>query len=300
MLGIITCIRHPDSVEDFNQIKSLLSDTIRTLESQSSTDFKFYVVCNTGSNLIINTSVKVEIIEVNIDCPPYIEVIDVTTQELKWQSVRKDKGTKFYFGLQRAKVDSLDYIMFIDGDDYLHKDVVKYIALNKYKFDGLIIDKGYSYSKTSFLLGTITPFNEVCGTCNSYSMRILGRYISNKNFMSQDELLENVDNNFIIKVLGSHLNAEFFIKSEEGIIGFFPFHASIYLVGHGQNDSKNSEVVGKPTILNNSIRKNFSLEGKLHNCITNIYLFIYYRICYYLKLKLNDIRVKLLKINSQR
>jgi len=298
VLGFITSIRHHESVKDFSQVELLLADTIKTLENQTSTNFKFYIVCNKGSNIKINTTINFEIVEVDMDCPESVHVIDDESDERRRQITRKDKGSKFFFGLQAAKKDAADFVMFIDADDYINCNVAEYVNNHINDYDALIVNKGYSYSKTCEFLGDIQPFNKKCGTCNSYSLKMFDKYPLDQNFQTQEEIISAVPNELIFKFLGSHLNAEHFVESQGGKVGFFPFHAAIYLIGNGQNISKISDIIGKPVVLTESIIKDFVLNETINHSISTLPLLALYRAKYYSKPKIKRTKQFLAKIKN--
>jgi hypothetical protein len=296
MIGIITCIRHPKSAKNFNRIRALLIGTLRTLENQTSKEFKFYIVCNKGSDISIESNINYEVIEVSIDCPESVEVVDDITEEAFNHTVRKDKGSKYYFGLQQARNDCMDYVMFIDADDFLHCNVVEYIEKNRNIYDGLIVDKGYSYSNTSRFLGEMRKFNKTCGTCNSYSMKILDKYILPDKFKCQGDMLDLVNNDFIFKVLGSHLNGVEFVKSENGKVDFFPFYASIYLIDNGENVSNNNSIIGRPISLNVDAIESFALDADAKNSLGHIMRLIIFRFFYFSKPLFNKFKKTLVRV----
>jgi hypothetical protein len=295
MIGIITCIRHPDSAKDFNVVKSLLFNTITTLENQTDQNFKLYIVCNKGSDISIDDRINVEIIWIDRECPQLVNVVDDETQEKQWHEVRKDKGIKYFYGLQQAYKDSMDYVMLIDADDYLHNSLVDFINKHKAEYDGIIVDKGYSYSISSKFLGDMKRFNKVCGTCNSFSMKILKPFICDNVAKSEAEILKD---DFVLRILGSHLNGFEFIEAQRGRAGSFPFHAVIYLIDNGENDSQVTNLVGFPRLVNESIINNFSLASYEENHIKSLYKLALLRCAYYLKPKMKQVKIYLKNIKN--
>lgn len=261
MLAIITCIRHPETAKNFSVINQLLQGTLNSINNQTSDNYKFFVVCNRGSEIDLKAElIDVDLIFVDFLPPKQIKVVDEYTQELQWQSVRKDKGLKYYVGLLEASKSGCDFAMFIDADDFLHKNVVSYIEEKKFFYDGFIVGDGYCYPAGSAILGRMTSFNRVCGTSNCFKMTLLSRYLNFSIDISEDTILGSVDKDFIYNVLGSHLNAISFIEANGGKYKYFPFPAAIYLIDNGENDSGVNRLLGVPMRLTREIREDFAID----------------------------------------
>jgi len=293
MLLFITCIKHPDTVKDNSQLSKLLQGTINSLANQTNENYKLLVVCNRGATFDINSlSIDIEFLHVDFLAPKKMEVVDQKSRRERHNQVRKDKGIKYYSGLQHAEKDAPEYVMFIDADDYLHKDLVSYV-LNEANTSGFIIDKGYSYKMSSNIMAKFSPFYKTCGTCNIYKFDLLKTYISTPHSISEDDILSNIDNEFLFYNLGSHLNGTKFFEHTKSPYSFIPFHAAAYVIDSGENDSGIKQMLGLPVFTNDGFLTDFGVPKESIQVKYSLISLYYYRLMYMSKKLLK----KLLKLN---
>lgn len=263
MLSIITCIRHPETAKDFGRINELLQKTINSLHNQTNKNFELFIVCNQGSEFNLNTyDIKTNMVYVDFPPTEQIVVVDEQSQLDKWNAVRKDKGTKCLAGLNEALKNKPEFIMFVDGDDYLHKGLVEHIAQNKQDYDGFIIDKGFGYKLGSNIAYEIEPFNLSCGTCNIYRAELFYPYLEQAIFTNQQAILNSVDDFMTYKILGSHKHANELFQRAHAKFQYVPFAAAMYIIDNGENDSGINQVTFKARTLNAAIVEDFALQTK--------------------------------------
>jgi len=260
MLSIVTCIKHPETANNFAQVNQLLQKTVDSLDKQTNPNFQLFIVCNKDSPLSINThDIKTSIISVDFPATEYIRVIDKASEQRRWQSVRKDKGTKYLVGLNAALKAAAEFVMFIDADDYLHKALVEHVQQNRHNYDGFIINRGLGYQLESHIVYRIEPFNQSCGTCNIYRTSLFAPYLQSACFTSQSAILATVDDYITYEILGSHKNAEKLFQHLGVRYQFIPFEAAMYIISNGENISGINQVGYKAKALSQEICNNFGL-----------------------------------------
>lgn len=81
-----------------------------------------------------------------------------------------DKYSKFKVGLKAAFEDpESEFVMLVDGDDMVHKDLVAFCMENKGKPEcagGHTITQGYNWALGTNYLRKVFAFHKSCGTCN--------------------------------------------------------------------------------------------------------------------------------------
>lgn len=86
-----------------------------------------------------------------------------------------DKGTKLLLGVKKAYTNGQEWVMFVDADDLINRDLPLYCELDQY--DAVCFENGYSWNEKSKLLLKIPHFHRVCGT--SWIMRVNSQMFPN-------------------------------------------------------------------------------------------------------------------------
>lgn len=113
---------------------------------------------------------------------------------------KSDKGAKLLFGVRKAYTDGHEWVMFVDADDLINRDLPLYCELDHY--DTVCFENGYSWNERSHLLLKIPHFHRVCGT--SWIMRLTpqmfpnwlgegGNRVCDIAHNSRFEMLTNID-----------------------------------------------------------------------------------------------------------
>lgn len=252
MLVFITSLRHPQNSSNYAKVEQLLDRTLRSVCAQTDDRFKVVVVCNqipTGIPAFINVHY------VKVDFPPPSEVNQARTG---LPAVLKDKGTKYVIGLKKAEEFNPDYIMFLDADDYLHKDIAGFVNAQG-KENGWFVNQGYVYRDGGLLLSKTDNFNQVCGSSNILKFDLVRQPDSITLNSCQDSIMAAVDNDFLFSVLGGHRKIPAWFEERNKTLKAFPFAAAIWLTNTGENHSGVS-FFGLPTFISQEIKTNFNLN----------------------------------------
>lgn len=178
------------------------------------------------------TSEHFEIIIVGTDVPvlhethPKVTFLSADLPALTLQSRREDKETdkakKLEHGINHIlKKEITGYVMIVDADDFISRNIVKFIETQS-ESNGWLIDSGYIHQfGSSLLYRRSSSFCKWCGTSFIVSISVLRQVDIFKRSLNQlifphrdlDEKLAN---------LGKPLQK-------------LPFFAVCYEIGHGQN-----------------------------------------------------------------
>lgn len=120
MLAFITTIRHPRNSTDYGQVEEFLSDTLDSIARQACDDYVVIVVGNQKPAFPLPP--QMHFVGVNFPPPTAQRGAQTGMGPVIW-----DKGTKTGIGLAAAREFSPDFVMFFDADDYLHRDVARYV-----------------------------------------------------------------------------------------------------------------------------------------------------------------------------
>ncbi|UMB67554.1 glycosyltransferase family 2 protein [Mycobacterium paraterrae] len=156
MLAFITTLRHPHNSTDYGRVESLLQNTLESLTRQSCNDYVAFVVGNRRPSF----PMPHRTVFVNVDFPPPSRVNGPRTGPAP---VIWDKGTKNAIGLVAARDYQPDYVMPIDADDFVHRDVTAFVR-DRPSRDGWVVKRGWVYSRARNAYRLRRRFHRVCGT----------------------------------------------------------------------------------------------------------------------------------------
>jgi len=120
MLAFITTLRHPQNAADYGRVEALLQDTLASLTQQSCDD---YVVIIVGVRRpAFPLPERVVFVEVNFPPPSDLKGPRTGPASAIW-----DKGTKNGVGLIAARDFGPEYVMFVDADDFVHRELAAFV-----------------------------------------------------------------------------------------------------------------------------------------------------------------------------
>lgn len=105
----------------------------------------------------------------------WIAIADTPPSKLDSTAKMSDKGAKVLMGVRKAYTDGHEWVMFVDADDLINRDLPLYCELDKY--DAVCFENGYSWNEKSQLLLKIPKFHQICGT--SWIMRLTPQMFPN-------------------------------------------------------------------------------------------------------------------------
>ena len=156
MLAFITTLRHPQNAANYGRVEALLQDTLASLTQQSCEDYMVVIVGNRRPAFPLPERV----IFVEVAFPPPSDIKGPRTGPA---SVIWDKGTKNAVGLLAARDFGPEYVMFVDADDFVHRDLAAFVHARP-GHAGWVVKRGLMYSRRRNAYKRLRNFYRFCGT----------------------------------------------------------------------------------------------------------------------------------------
>lgn len=246
-LNFIIPVRHYLSVKDWVSVKSNLSNTIYSINSQSASNWHCYIVANEGTDL---PEVNENFTIINVSFPLNHLPDQTLDAQLFYDKVREDKGLRIYEAIKRCNKN--DFFMVVDYDDFVNYTLADFVIKNANKA-GWFVSVGYLYSGGEFILKH-KKFDEVCGTSNIVKVSFLEHYFGQDGQLPLDKIKE---------LLGSHR----FIKKYMNDLGYeynsLPFPGAIYNIGIANSTSQTPSIIRRVFSLHKIIKKPFEFLESL-------------------------------------
>ncbi|WP_157872043.1 glycosyltransferase family A protein [Gloeothece verrucosa] len=215
--------------------------------------FRVLVVCNEKPAVTFQHS-NIEYLEVELPPPSSLQ-----TASIGMPALRIDRGCKYLLGLQHAKSYPCSHIMFFDADDYISNRLVGFVANNSQE-NGWFFNQGYLYDRQKDSLGLLKEFYLYCGTSHIIRSDLYQIPETLPNKPSQKEILTEIDEYYLLYILGSHRWLKKHFAEQGNDLNPLPFPGAIYHVGHGENlYARSGMLETQPCELNETIRQEFYL-----------------------------------------
>ncbi|MGV0023749.1 hypothetical protein [Phormidesmis priestleyi] len=212
MLVFIVPIKSPKVAASWERVCQLFERCVRSICSQTSTDFQIIAVCNEKP--------KIDFDHPNLH---YLEV-DLPQPGKGHPAKDVDKAKKIIAGLVAAQQFSPSHSMAVDADDCVSQHLAKFVS--EYPdHQGWFVDRGYVYQEDSSLIYLRkSSFQHWCGTC-----RIV-RY-------DFDALLEamNDRSDDLISFYANHKDLISIASRSKKSLERLPFTGVIYIIGNREN-----------------------------------------------------------------
>lgn len=157
--NFIVPVRHPSSVKNKEEQKAFLLDLFGSLEAQTATDFRVFIVVNREQEL---PELPKFVKRVDVDIPYEPLAFKSTTAAEYHSFVRLDKGRRVAAAFEQF--DAEEFVMVIDDDDAVRNDLVEYILTNAELGPRWVIDKGFGWYTGARHFHVINQFHRICGT----------------------------------------------------------------------------------------------------------------------------------------
>ena len=161
MLYFIIPFRSKNSSRDFTKVCLLLERTLASVCNQTCAEYRVLVICHERPDGIADHP-RVEYVSVPFEPPP-VSVLDLPREERLF-AMRSDKGRKLIRGLEIARRDASDYVMFVDADDLVSRSIAQ-LCEGVGHPNGWLIDRGYRMDETTpWIAYRRRRFNHECGS----------------------------------------------------------------------------------------------------------------------------------------
>lgn len=240
MVTFIICVKHYENCHSYNDTWDLLENTLVSVCGQLDDRFEVIVVSNKTLNEFPDNPKIKNTKFIEVDWPPPSspknwQVDTQVSQSVGMSQIRLDRGTKYILAL--SEVDDDNYVMFVDADDFIHRDLVR--TIHNSNKDFLKINKGIMMGvDDSFEY--INSFYIECGTCNITKASMLKENIDFKKVnlnSSQKTVIKSTQKFYLMRVIGSHMFCWRYFKRKGYEGGNINFRAAIYNCSHNEQHS---------------------------------------------------------------
>jgi glycosyltransferase involved in cell wall biosynthesis len=264
MVTFIISIKHYTNSHSYENTWKLLENTLDSINNQTDSNYNIIVV----SNKTLRDYPGVKFIELDWDAPTINDDwqmhsnLKIRAESSQMKNIRLDRGTKHVIALREARRITNDdhFVMFVDGDDFIHKDVALFANNNLHAdiirvFDGIKLGVNNTYKFRD-------RFNSICGTCNIVKINTIADPINFGIIQNdtQEEVLESIDDYYLKMILGSHKFVYEHFVEDRGLLGLdIPFPAAVYNCSHNEQHSGRSNLK-LPLKLTELQIKNFNIK----------------------------------------
>ncbi|MCV7100447.1 glycosyltransferase family A protein [Mycobacterium palustre] len=230
MIAFITTLRHPHNSADYGRVESLLQDTLTSLTRQTCDDYIVIIVGNRRPAFPLPKRTK--FVEVNFPPPSIHKGPRTGPAAVIW-----DKGTKNAIGLMTARDFAPEYVMAVDADDFVHRELAAFVHARP-GHAGWAVDQGWMYSRARNAYRPLKKFYNICGT---------SFIIPFEAYDVPRDLTVNATQKEIAEAFGERLEhvlehgwAYDWWKNHGRILEPLPFPGAVYHVDHGENHCDNA------------------------------------------------------------
>ena len=141
---------------DWSDTLASLKKTVNSIKQQSVQEYEIYIATNDPDEIETVFGSEVFCIKADFDLPAH-----------KWNRPSADKHKKRTLIASEIKKSFSEdcYIMFLDADDLVHRNLVKYVLENSARGVSYVIDHGYSMDVGTGSISELYPFTKFCGSC---------------------------------------------------------------------------------------------------------------------------------------
>ena len=162
MIAFIIPLKPKSQSKNWENDCLLLQQTISSISNQECKQFKIYLVYSDKPEIILDRC-DVELVSFPYAFPSLSDIPDASSimPYFNNDSImllrRWDKSRKIFYGCKKAKEEGCSYLMSVDSDDLLSRNLSCYISKNAHfqNAPGFYIEKGFLFKKGSGSLITI-------------------------------------------------------------------------------------------------------------------------------------------------
>ncbi len=230
VLTFIIPVRHQDNAKDWNNVRSNLAETIRSISAQQSKDWNAVIVANHGADLpALPDAFDVK----RVDFPPnQFYERGAAAMEQYIEAVRIDKGRRILAGMLHA--GKMGHVMLVDDDDFVSNKLVSFVAENRDKA-GWYLPQGYGWTDGGKMLYLSPDFHTHCGTS----------HIVRSDLYNLPKTFNEASDAYVQQMLGSHRLIDEHLSRGGNPLAPLPFPGAIYRIGHAGNHSKSGGIFSK-------------------------------------------------------
>lgn len=251
MLAFVTTLRHPLNSADYNRVEALLRDTLASITRQTCDDYVVIIVGNRRPSFALPP--RMHFVEVDFPPPSLDGAPQTGNAPAVW-----DKGTKIGIGLIAAREFGPEYVMQVDADDFVHRDLVAFVR-DRPGHPGWVFKRGVMYSRSRNAYTRQRKLFRICGTSfvvplDAYEVPAELTVTSNQQEVAAGfgDALE--------QVLGNHRYSLEWWQDRGRRLEPLPFSGAVYHVDTGENHSGN-ELLGPARPYRPHLARDFGINA---------------------------------------
>lgn len=234
-------VRHPANARDWSQLKSNLTQTVRSIAAQDHGDWRGIIVANEGSDLpTLPERFGVEWVQFAPNAQ-HNQQAGLSREDFR-NAFRIDKGRRVLKGMLRTR-DSR-FFMIVDDDDFVSARITRF-ALQHPDAHGWTVDDGYVWSDGGRLLLKHNAFNQICGTS----------LIVRADAYGLPERFEDATPAYMMGMLGSHIRPHEVLARQGTPLARLPFHGAVYRVGQSSSHSQAPKILRQFFLNREAVRR---------------------------------------------
>lgn len=227
-LAFITTIRHPQNASNYAQVEALLRDTVASMTRQTCDDYLVVIVGNRRPNFPLPD--RTHFVQVDFPAPSEKRTAQTGLGPSIW-----DKGTKVCTGLIAARDLGADYVMLVDADDFVHRDLAAHVRDHPGR-PGWVLRRGWTYSRSRNAYALRRRLFRVCGTSFIIPLDAFG-VPSDLGVAASQHVLADAFGEYLEDILGNHRYALEWWRARGRELDPLPFAGAVYHVDTGENHS---------------------------------------------------------------
>jgi len=229
VLAFVTSLPHPANCASYPARSALLADTLGSILGQQDRDIHVVVVANEPPACLLPDDSRLEVVLVRY--PPSAS----TPGKPSLVGIETDKGAKLGIGTSVATARGSDHVMWVDSDDYIHRDIAGTVAASP-QVPGWYFDAGFYHIRGERRVTRVVhEFHQRNGSSHVLRTDVVAIPADLDPGMSRDDVLDAIGRNKATQIMGRHRPIVEFFENQGIALEPFPFPAAIWEIGTGEN-----------------------------------------------------------------
>ena len=258
MLVFLSSMRHPQTAKDYAQVERMFELCARSVCSQSTSEFRFVVVCHKKPNIDFTHE---NIIYHIVDWPPARAVEGQANFHSHYDI---DKGLKIVLASLRAREVDPRFFFIIDADDWVSSRLASFVN-NQASKHGFVVDRGHFVDWALRSYKRRRGLNRYCGStiCPSKDLlfSVFPDLARTASLPTREQVLREAGASFLEHSIGAHRMPRYF-ASRGANFDPLPFFSAAWVTNTGENNMGQLDTsVGRP--IDARFCNQYGLEPKL-------------------------------------
>jgi len=253
VIAFVTSLPHPDVCHSYRKRSVMFLDTLDSVLNQSETDLRVVIVANEPPECALPDDPRIEVVRVGF--PPA-----TTLGRPSDVGIEADKGAKLGVGTSVAMRYRPTHLMFVDSDDFIHRDIAALAAAHPEK-SGWFADSGYLHQRGSRSVRLLHEgFHLRNGSTHVMRADILAVPDDIDPAAHREEVFERIGRGVVSSTMGRHRPIVGYFETLGAPLSPFPFSAAVWEIGTGENSSGSLAGTGRRVALTDAIARDFAIH----------------------------------------